>query len=145
MFRNGDQAKIRHEGFSLLDMKRYLEAHGFEADGFQEPLEKLASANIPAIVLINDAGYNHFVVVKGTRNGRVLLGDPSGGTRAVTASAFHAAWVNQILFVVSNRQEAAAFNAAADWHAAPSAPIGGAISRQGLGGVVIPKFGPSDF
>ena len=37
MFARGDQAKIRVEGFSMLDMKRYLEAHGFEADGFQEP------------------------------------------------------------------------------------------------------------
>src|SRR3954447_13030599 len=83
MFRRGDQAKIRVEGFSLLDMKRYLEAHGFEADGFQEPLEKLVSANIPAIVLVNESGYNHFVVVKGLRNGRILLGDPAGGTRAV--------------------------------------------------------------
>src|SRR6187549_1866665 len=56
MFRNGDQAKIRVEGFSLLDMKRYLEAQGFEADGFQEPIEKLAAANMPAIVLINEGG-----------------------------------------------------------------------------------------
>lgn len=145
MFAQGDQAKIRVEGFSLLDMKRYLEAHGFEADGFQEPLDKLAAANIPAIVLINEGGYNHFVVVKGVRNGRVLLGDPAGGTRAVTASAFHAAWTNQVLFVISNRADAAAFNVAADWRVAPSAPLGGAVGREGLNGIVIPKLGPGDF
>ncbi|MBW8828523.1 MAG: C39 family peptidase [Burkholderiales bacterium] len=145
MYQRGDQAKIRIEGFSLLDMKRYLEAHGFEADGFQEPIEKLASANIPAIVLINVAGYNHFVVVKGVRKGRVLLGDPSGGTRAVTQAAFEAAWVNQVLFVISNRLDIAAFNVDADWRVAPSAPISGAIGREGLAGIVMPKLGPSDF
>lgn len=145
MYQRGDQAKIRIEGFSLLDMKRYLEAHGFEADGFQEPIEKLASANIPAIVLINEAGYNHFVVVKGLRKGRVLLGDPAGGTRAVTQAAFEAAWVNQVLFVISNRQDVAAFNVDADWRVAPNAPISGAIGREGLAGIVIPKLGPSDF
>lgn len=145
MFQRGDQAKIRIEGFSLLDMKRYLEAHGFEADGFQEPIEKLTSANIPAIVLINEAGYNHFVVVKGVRKGRVLLGDPAGGTRAVTQAAFQAAWVNEVLFVISNRQDVAAFNVDADWRVAPNAPISGAISREGLAGIVIPKLGPSDF
>ena len=145
MFARGDQAKIRVEGFSMLDMKRYLEAHGFEADGFQEPLDKLAAANIPAIVLINEGGYNHFVVVKGIRNGRVLLGDPAGGTRAVTASAFHAAWTNQVPFVISNRADAAAFNVAADWRVAPSAPLGGAVGREGLNGIVIPKLGPGDF
>ena len=145
MFQRGDQAKIRVEGFSLLDMKRYLEAHGFQADGFQEPIEKLAAVNIPAIVLINESGYNHFVVVKGLRDGRVLLGDPSGGTRAVTETAFHAAWVNQVLFVITNRQDSAAFNLAADWRVAPTAPIGTGISREGLGGIVIPKLGPGDF
>lgn len=145
MFRKGDQAKIRREGFSLLDMKRYLEAHGFEADGFEEPVEKLAAANIPAIVLLNESGYNHFVVVKGLRDGRVLVGDPAGGTRAMTSSAFHKAWTNQIVFVISNRQDRAAFNVADDWQAAPTAPIAGAIGREGLSGIVIPKLGATDF
>ena len=145
MFASGDQAKIRIERFSLLDMKRYLEAQGFEADGFQEPLQKLVAANIPAIVLINEAGYNHFVVVKGVRGGRVLLGDPAGGTRAVSERAFKAAWTNQVLFVISNRQGDASFNVASDWRVAPSAPIGGLIRGDGLGGIVIPKLGPADF
>ena len=35
MFQHGDQAKIRREGFSLLDMKNFLAARGFQADGFQ--------------------------------------------------------------------------------------------------------------
>ena len=30
MYALGDQAKIRREGFSLLDMKNYLKAQGFE-------------------------------------------------------------------------------------------------------------------
>ena len=145
MFRSGDQAKIRVEGFSLLDMKRYLESHGFEADGFQESLDKLADAKIPAIVLVNQGGYNHFVVVKGVREGRVLIGDPAGGTRALTRTAFEAAWVNQILFVISNRQEIAAFNAAGDWQAAPRSPLAEGISRAGLSGIVMPKLGPSDY
>ena len=145
MFVRGDQAKIRVEGFSMLDMKRYLEAHGFEADGFQEPLAKLASAGIPAIVLVNENGYNHFVVVKGLRGGRVLLGDPAGGTRALTETAFRAMWTNEVMFVVSNRQERAAFNQPADWKAAPSSPIAGAVGREGLAGVVMPKLGPADF
>ena len=145
MFARGDQAKIRIEGFSMLDMKRYLEAHGFEADGFQEPLDKLVSAGIPAIVLVNEGGYNHFVVVKGLRNGRVLLGDPAGGTRAVTEAAFRAAWTNEVMFVISNHQEQASFNMAADWKAAPSSPLASAVGREGLGGIVIPKLGPADF
>jgi len=145
MFAQGDQEKIKKEGFSLLDMKHYLEAHGYEADGFEAPLDKLASARIPAIVLINENGYNHFVVVKGIRDQRVLIGDPSGGTRALARRAFEALWVNQILFVISNRQDVAGFNQASDWSVAVRAPIGSGINRQGLGQLVIPKLGSSDF
>lgn len=145
MYAKGDQPKIRRDGFSLFDMKRYLENHGFEADGFEAPLDKLEAAGIPAIVLINENGYNHFVVVKGLRDGRVLVGDPSGGTRALTQAAFEGLWTNGILFVVSNRQERAKFNVAAEWNALPRAPIASGISREGLAGIVLPKAGPSDF
>lgn len=145
MFAGGEQEKIRREGFSLLDMKRYLEAKGFQADGFEAPLEKLSSAGIPAIVLINDQGYNHFVVIKGIRGNRVLIGDPSGGTRALPMATFESMWVNQILFVISNRQEVAGFNQPADWRVAVPAPLGNGVGRDGLGGLVIPKFGASDF
>ncbi len=145
MFAQGEQEKIKQEGFSLLDMKRYLEAHGYEADGFEAPLDKLASAGIPAIVLINENGYNHFVVIKGVRDQRVLIGDPSGGTRALARTAFEALWVNQILFVISNRPDAASFNKGSDWSVAVQAPIGSGIDRQGLGQLVIPKLGSADF
>lgn len=145
MFHRGDQAKIRREGFSLLDMKRYLEGRGFEADGFEADLDALVRARIPAIVLINENGYNHFVVVKGFRDERVLFGDPSGGTRVMPRPRFESIWVNRILFVITNRQESAAFNVAADWRAAPAAPLGQGVPREGLGGVVIPRLGPSDF
>ena len=145
MFAQGEQEKIKKEGFSLLDMKRYLEAHGYEADGFEAPLDQLASAGIPAIVLINDNGYNHFVVIKGIHDQRVLIGDPSGGTRMLLRRAFEAIWVNQILFVISNHQDVAGFNQATDWSVAVQAPIGNGINRQGLGNLVIPKLGSSDF
>ncbi|MEN3296000.1 MAG: uncharacterized protein V7642_5253, partial [Burkholderiales bacterium] len=88
MYRRGDQRRIRKEGFSLLDMKYFLHVRGFQADGFQLPLEKLEGARLPAIVLLADNGYRHFVVVKGMRDGRVLIGDPSTGTRAMTRATF---------------------------------------------------------
>ena len=52
MFNTGDQAKIRKEGFSLLDMKRYLANHGFQADGFEAPLDALVKVGIPGIALV---------------------------------------------------------------------------------------------
>lgn len=145
MFQRGDRAKIQREGFSLLDMKRYLEAHGYEANGFEAPLDKLVRANIPAIVLINENGYNHFVVVKGVRDERVLIGDPAGGARALRRDAFEAMWVNQIVFVILNRQERSKFNVASDWVTVPGAPIASGMRREGLAGTAFPRLGPSDF
>jgi len=144
MFARGDQAKIRQEGFSLLDMKAYLAGRGFQADGFVADIEQLPKSGIPAIALIKENGYHHFVVVKGLRNGRVLIGDPSAGTRAMPAATFKAMWVNRILFVIHNRMELAKFNADGDWRGAPPAPLADGVYR-GAADAMLPKRGPSDF
>jgi uncharacterized protein len=145
MFAKGDTRKIRREGFSLLDMRRFLASKGFQADGFQLPLEKLAEEGLPAIVLLNDKGYRHFVVVKGLRGDRVLVGDPARGTRALPRRQFDRLWDNRVLFVVHNRRELAQFNHPADWRTAPPAPLDVGIQRQGLQNIVMPKRGPGDF
>ena len=145
MYRQGDPQKIRREGFSLLDMKRFLKSVGFEADGFEQPLDKLLEARVPAIVLINENGYHHFVVIKGLRGNRVLIGDPANGTRAVPRSRFESMWQGKLLFVIHNRMEQAQFNLAADWRAAPQAPLTAGVNRDGLAGVTMPALGPGDF
>lgn len=144
MYASGDQDKIRTQGFSLLDMRRYLATHGLEADGFEVPLDMLAEYQVPAIVLLNDRGYRHFVVIKGLRNGRVLLGDPARGTRAMPRRRFEQLWDNRVLFVVHNQRGLARFNHPGDWRTAPPAPLEVGISRDGLRNVVTPRRGPGD-
>jgi predicted double-glycine peptidase len=145
MWARGDQGKIRREGFSLLDMQRYLAANGFQADGFRLPLDKLIEAGLPAIVLVTEQGYNHFVVIKGFGAGRVLLGDPSSGTRSLSRARFEAIWPTRLLFVIHTAPGEPRFNAADDWRAAPRAPLADAVARTSQGGVDLPKFGPGDF
>ncbi|GAB7547492.1 C39 family peptidase [Cupriavidus sp. CuC1] len=145
MYVNGDQPKIRQEGFSLLDMKRFLESRGFLADGYELPLSKLEETQIPAIVLVVENGYHHFVVVKGVHGNRVLVGDPALGTRALSREHFEAIWDSQLLFVIHNREESARFNLAADWRVAPTGPYSMGINRDSLFFTVMPKHGSSDF
>jgi len=145
MYEHGNQEKIRREGFSLLDIKRYLASLGFEADGFEQPLDALKDAHLPAIVLLTENGYHHFVVVKGVQEGRVLVGDPAMGTRAIPRASFESMWDNHLLFVVHNRESGATFNASSDWRVAPRAPLEEGMDRSGLGNIVVPKHGPSDF
>lgn len=144
MYASGDKAKIRSEGFSLLDMRRYLHSQGFAADGFDLPLDKLFEEGLPAIVLLNDRGYRHFVVVKGMRGGRVLVGDPARGTRAMSRVQFERLWDNRVLFVVHNRRSIAQFNHPRDWRTAPPAPMEMGVQREGLRNIVMPRRGPGD-
>jgi predicted double-glycine peptidase len=145
MFEHGDQEKIRRLGFSLLDIRNYLVARGFEADGYEVPLAKLEQTKTPAIVLIVEHGYHHFVVVKGVRNGRVLIGDPATGTRAMSQESFEEKWLDRVVFVIHNKHELARFNDLRDWHVAPDAPLYIGIPREGLFSVVVPKLGPGEF
>lgn len=144
MYTHGDQVKINKEGFSLLDIKRFLDANGFEADGFKVPLEKLQEEKLPAIVLIDERGYHHFVVIKGMRNDRVLVGDPARGTRVISQTKFMSMWKNGLVFVIHNRRSLAVFNNPNDWRVAPSAPVSDSIDRRGLYNLVMPKKGPDD-
>lgn len=145
MYAHGDQQKIQHLGFSLLDIRNFLVSRGFEADGYEVPLAKLEQTQTPAIVLIVEHGYHHFVVVKGYRNGRVLIGDPATGTRAMSEQSFDEKWPDHVVFVIHNKHEQARFNDARDWHVAPDAPLYTGIPREGLYFVVVPKLGPGEF
>lgn len=145
MFVRGDQPRIRREGFSLLDIKQYLERRGYLADGFELPLQKLVDAGYPAIVLVSDNGYHHFVVIKGLAGGRILLGDPAGGLRAMSQSGFEAIWLNRLLFVIHGWRGAVRFNDAAEWRQVPRFPLGQAISRDSLANITLFRPGGGDF
>lgn len=134
MFERGNKEKIQHEGFSLLDMKRYLEANGYRADGYITTLDKVSRVGMPVIVLINNGGYLHFVVVKGINEEKVLVGDPATGTRTIPRSEFETIW-NKLVFVVHDKKQAAlaSFNREADWAVRQKSPLGAALSRESLG------------
>src|SRR4051794_39712255 len=95
------RVKVRR-GFSLLDLKRYAEARGFQADGYTgmslDDLEELG----PAIVAVVLDRYPHFVVFRGRSGDRVLLADPAFGNRSVEVEVFEKAW-QKIAFVVERK------------------------------------------
>lgn len=116
MYEIGDQAKIRKEGFSLLDMKNYLESIGYHAEGYRESLDKLTSVGIPAIVLINRKGFMHFVVVQGVTADQVSVGDPTLGMRIYDRKDFEKMWTGILFVVLDNKKLAqASFNTKGSW------------------------------
>ena len=143
MFSMGDKARIQREGFSLLDMKNFLARQGFDAEGYVASLDVLAQSNVPAIALVKENGYHHFVVIKGLRGGRILVGDPSAGTRAMAREKFEKMWLNGVLFLVRNHTQIARFNAPEDWRVAPAAPVGG-VMQSGAPDGTLTRRGPND-
>jgi predicted double-glycine peptidase len=133
MFATGDQQAIQRFGFSLFDMQRYLASLGYRAEGYRVGLDKLVEVGVPAITLINTKGYNHFVVVKGVRDGDVLVGDPAMGLKAIPQAEFNAMWQG-VMFVIHDDVELARehFNNAEEWAVRRKAPFGTALSRNGL-------------
>lgn len=82
------------EGFSLWDLKRYVDGRGYHGVGLGrlnlDDLERRA----PVLVPIHTLGYNHFVVFRGRMRNRVLLADPAWGNRTMTVDRFESAWID---------------------------------------------------
>ncbi|MEH6710988.1 MAG: C39 family peptidase [Paraglaciecola polaris] len=135
MFEHGNQEKIKHQGFSLLDMKHYLSRRGYHANGFKISLQQLSSAQVPAITIINNNGYMHFVIIKGSTNDAVLVGDPAIGLKSIKKTKFEEMWGNRILFVIQDRKEIAANHYINDqqWDHQIRANLGLAIDHASLG------------
>lgn len=133
MLAAGDTAKIARQGFSLLDMQRYLAVRGLAADGFRVTLDRLAAAGLPAITLIEVDRYRHFVLIKGIRGDTVLIGDPAAGVSVFRRDAFEAIWPG-IAFIIRQEQAIAqaAFNRADEWAIRLPAPLGTALPRDSL-------------
>ncbi|MBV9199704.1 MAG: C39 family peptidase [Alphaproteobacteria bacterium] len=90
---NPNLVQIR-EGFSLLDLKRYVEVHGFKGEGLGQLDFNDLVENAPIMVPVNALGYNHFVIFRGIMRDRVLLADPAWGNRTMTTDKFQRMWLD---------------------------------------------------
>jgi predicted double-glycine peptidase len=102
MLHRTDPARVKERhGFSLLDMKHFAQARGYNAEGFSDmSIDELASQKSAVIVPIRLKGFDHFVVVKGIADGRVFLADPGFGNTTMRIDRFQKLWKNGIVFVV---------------------------------------------
>ena len=92
---------IERRSFSLLDMKRFVSALGLESGGYRGEFKDLVNQDQPAIVPISYAGFKHFVVYKGYKNGRVYVADPALGNISFEERRFQDIWENNTLFLIN--------------------------------------------
>jgi predicted double-glycine peptidase len=102
MLHHTDSELVRKRlGFSLLDLKRELGRRGYRGDGYADlKLEDLLKM-VPAVVRLKGPGYDHFVIVRGTARGRIVMADPAYGNKVMRADEFLGKWRDGVAFVVS--------------------------------------------
>jgi uncharacterized protein len=93
------------EGLSLFDLKLLAEKRGYLVKGVKIPLSSLQKIPIPVLVHLNIGRYQHFAVLKGVKNNRVYLADPSRGNLEMSPTQFSEEWrgVALLIFHPKNR------------------------------------------
>lgn len=96
------------EGFSLFDLKRYVDQRGYEGIGYGKLELPEIIDRAPVMVPVNLKGYNHFVIFRGIGGNRVLLADPAWGNRTMPIEKFEKAWIDypqfgKVGFIVRRR------------------------------------------
>lgn len=81
------------QGFSLLDLKRFVDRRGYNGVGLGQLTLDDLTAYAPIIVPISVHSYQHFVVFRGMLGDRVLLSDPAFGNRTMSRSRFEKVWL----------------------------------------------------
>jgi hypothetical protein len=86
------------EGFSLLDLKRFVNAYSggnlYKGEGLGQLEFNDLIERAPVMVPINALGYNHYVIFRGIMGDRVLLADPAWGNRTMTIDKFQRMWLD---------------------------------------------------
>lgn len=101
LLRYGEADKIvERRGFSLLDMKRFVGALGYNSGGFRAAFADLDALEHPAIVPIHYAGFKHFVVVRDVYDEHVFVADPALGNISFTRARFEQIWDQNVLFMI---------------------------------------------
>jgi predicted double-glycine peptidase len=99
MLKVSDPEVVAEKGFSLLDIRKYVQQHALRGRGYNVEHEALDSIRIPTITLLNIKGYQHFVVLKRTIGNNVYIADPALGNRVIPREEFLQSW-NGVIFAV---------------------------------------------
>jgi predicted double-glycine peptidase len=102
MLQGTNPLRVRQRfGFSLFDLKRYAVSRGFSAVGYTGLSLDEVVALAPAIVPIRQNGFNHFGVLRDSRDDRLVIADPAFGNRSLPREKLQDIWADGIGFTVS--------------------------------------------
>lgn len=89
----------QRKAFSFLDMKRFVDALGYQGGGYKAELKNLMELEAPCVLPIELWGYKHFVVFQGIHDNRVFLADPWLGHTSYPVKVFEDMWYHKVIFM----------------------------------------------
>lgn len=102
MLKKTDAVTVKKQGgFSLLDMKRFVEDRGYTGRGYKHLSVNDLKAFQAPIIPIDNYGFNHYVVFNGMKDDEVFLADPAFGNRKMKLQQFNRVWMDGMAFVVT--------------------------------------------
>lgn len=109
ILKNSDPALVSQRGgFSLYDLKRFVQAIGLEGDGYGDmAIDDLDQFAMPAILPVRIRGLDHFLIFRKLIGNHILLGDPAFGNISLPIAKFEEIWKSHIAFYVVTAEEKA--------------------------------------
>ena len=94
-FLSDEEIQQRQEnGLTMLDLKLCAQRMGYQAVGVRLKASVLPQLQGPILIHLEREGYKHFAVLRGVRNDRVFLADPSRGNIRVKVHRFLEQWTD---------------------------------------------------
>lgn len=92
VFSQQEYARIEKDGLSFLELEKISRSRGYQSASVRLKLSALKQLSGPVIVFLKTKDYRHFVVLRGIREDRVFLADPSRGNLRVPIETFQKEW-----------------------------------------------------
>ena len=107
ILKNSDPALVRKRGgFSLFDLKRFINAIGLEGVGFGDmTLDDLDNFDTPAILPVSIRDFDHFVIFRKRLGNKIIVGDPAFGNLSLSVDKFLRMWQSRIAFYAVSSEE----------------------------------------
>jgi predicted double-glycine peptidase len=87
-------------GLSMTDLRRAAVDHGYLAVIGRRTMPQLLEVKVPVILRIRHREHEHFVVLRGFREGRAFLADPIRGNVRLPIEELACEWTDEAVLVV---------------------------------------------
>lgn len=92
VFNQQEYKRIEKDGLSFLELEKISRSRGYQSANVRLKLSALKQLSGPVIVFLKTKDYRHFAVLRGVREDRVFLADPSRGNIRLSVKEFTKEW-----------------------------------------------------